>query len=142
MSETPPVRQRRGIRDPGTPGSSVRSPIIPEGGSESDRLSPVDSHYDGRQVSRTYSLVASSRSPTSQAVYRPGRARYTESTKFAWIVASVLFVAALGLRFYKIGHPDQVVYVFIPFIVSSTTEHVVPPVSTRSTLASSPRSTS
>lgn len=95
-----------------------------------------------------FGTAGSLRIPSLQA-FRPSRMPYMETTRFGWIVASALFFIALVLRFYKINHPDQVVYVSLFDLLS----HRIPgrgelrgrgflAASTRFILASSPRTTS
>lgn len=46
---------------------------------------------------------------------RSGIERFFESQQGSIIVVTALTALAFALRFYKISHPDQVVYVCIPY---------------------------
>ncbi|KAG9021998.1 hypothetical protein FRB95_001009, partial [Tulasnella sp. JGI-2019a] len=83
-------------------------------GSDSDNGDSVHEIVPARSVTS-----GSDRSPASEhggygparhTPQRYSRTRYTESTRFSLIVASALFILALAFRFYKINHPDQVVF--------------------------------
>ncbi|KAG9043252.1 hypothetical protein FS837_009835 [Tulasnella sp. UAMH 9824] len=95
MSGQQPPRQRRPFRDDeSSHGSASHSPreIVPGStGSDSEHTNAVGAGYE-RQA------------------YRSSRMPYMETTRFAWTISSALFIIALGLRFYKINHPDQVVF--------------------------------
>ncbi|KAG8889578.1 hypothetical protein FRB98_003640 [Tulasnella sp. 332] len=99
MSGQPQTRQRKGyggLSGDSDNGESVHEIVPVRSASGSDSRSAVSEprgYGSGRPVPQRFS-----------------RSRYTESTRFALIVASILFILALAFRFYKINHPDQVVF--------------------------------
>ncbi|KAG8902034.1 hypothetical protein FRB99_004858 [Tulasnella sp. 403] len=97
MSGQPQATRHRKpfARDGASPESSRSTPrdVVPSSaGSDSEHPSPLDHGYGPRTP------------------FRPSRVPYTETPRFSYIIAGALFVLALGLRFYKINHPDQVVF--------------------------------